>query len=62
MRVRRVNAQRLLCPRWWRRSELALSSKVVARACEYQIVLGFATDWLPPQTKALALAVAGVGR
>jgi hypothetical protein len=28
----------------------------VSRAREYQIVPGFATGWLPPQTKALALA------
>jgi putative transposase len=34
----------------------------LARAREYQIVVGFATDWLPPQTKALVLAVPGVGR
>jgi hypothetical protein len=32
------------------------------RARDYQIVLGFASHWLPAQTKALALAVLGVRR
>ncbi len=33
----------------------------LARTREYQIVLGFVTDWLPPQTKALALAALASG-
>jgi hypothetical protein len=32
------------------------------RAREYQTVLGFATDWLPPRRKAIAFAAPGVKR
>jgi hypothetical protein len=32
------------------------------RAREYQTVLGFATDCLPPRRKALAFAASGVKR
>jgi hypothetical protein len=51
MRVRRVNAQRLPYRPWWRRSEVGLFIELT-RAREYQIVLGCATDGLPPQTKS----------
>jgi hypothetical protein len=48
----------------WGRAGGSLAIALVqrfTRAREYQTVAGFATDWLPPLTKA-PLAALGVGR
>ena len=53
MRVRRVNVQWLLCLPWERRSEAPF---IGSCARGYQILLGLATEGLPPEAKALAFA------
>jgi hypothetical protein len=53
--------QPLLCPHWQRRLRVAPFTGFT-RARKYQIVRGLATEWLPAQTKGLALAALGGGR
>jgi hypothetical protein len=52
-------SQPLLCPHWQRRLRVAPLFTGFTRAREYQIVRGLATEWLPAQTKGLALAALG---